>query len=122
MLTQRKVHGNSGGGDPRPGLPAPPSGDLPTPSSRHFNQAPPPPMGDPPTPLHMTRLYSGSSADGMYRDPLIRSLLVEIWPLCCNQIILYNDALLFIATRQLGTGMSPAGCCEQLENTKSNLS
>jgi hypothetical protein len=89
------VHGNSGGGDPRPGLTPPPSGDPPIPSSRRFDKAPLPPMGDPTTPLK--KQYSGTSADGMYRNPLIRSLLVvEIWPLCCNQIILYDNPRVYI--------------------------
>jgi hypothetical protein len=41
-----EAHGNSRGGDPRPGLPPPPSGDPPTPSSPRFSKATPsPPEG-----------------------------------------------------------------------------
>jgi hypothetical protein len=107
-----------GGGDPRPGLSPPPTGDPPTPSdpAAILIKHPLPQWGTP-----LTRLCCGSFADGMHRDPLIRSLvdLVEIWPLCCNQIILYNNPRVYtglyyiiIAARQLGTGMGPAGCCD----------
>jgi hypothetical protein len=64
----------AGEGTLGPGYPLPPRGTPPPPPAAISIKPPLPQMGDPPTPL--TTLYPGSSADGMHRDPLIRSLAI----------------------------------------------
>jgi hypothetical protein len=114
----------AGEGTLGPAYPLPPRGTPPPPPAATLIKHPLPQWGTPPPPWR-DYIWGVLPADGMYRDPLIRSPVVEIWPLCCNQINLGYMYILgsnsYSQARQLGTGMSPAGCCEQLKNINSNL-